>query len=96
MPYDAQVQLAPDGQGKKVDMDQVATQAGDTVYRQRATLVGETGNILQDLLREARTQTRILRAILATLQMANTGFGTTVPNVSCETDFDAEQGPNNE
>jgi len=74
MPIDSYVQVATDGAGKKVDMDQVATAGGDTIYRQRATLVGETGDILQSILDEQITQTRLLHAIFKVLISSNAEY----------------------
>ena len=71
MPIDSYVQLSPDGSGKQVDMDQVSTAAGASLYRQRAVLVGETGDVLQQLLEETRKQTNILIAIYRVLATAN-------------------------
>ncbi len=65
---DAQLQVAPDGAGKMVDMDLTATAAGSAIYRQRAVLVGDTGNALCELLANSRAQLAVLRAILETLQ----------------------------
>ena len=64
---DAYIQVAPDGGGKLVDMDQVSTLAGATIYRQRAVLVGESGNALEELLTISRAQLAVSRAILANL-----------------------------
>jgi hypothetical protein len=74
MPIDSYVQIAPDSTGKKVDMDQVASAAGDTIYQQRATLVGETGNILQALLEQQHIQTNILAGIFKLLASSNPEF----------------------
>jgi len=96
MPFDAQITVAPDNldpASKLVDMDKVATQAGATVYRQRADLVGESGALLQQLLSVNLRQLYVLRAVLATLQQANKGFGITPPNVASEADFEGELGP---
>ena len=65
---DAQLQVAPDGAGKMVDMDLTSTAAGTAIYRQRAVLVGDTGNVLCELLANSRAQLAVLRAILETLQ----------------------------
>ena len=65
MAQDAFLQVALDGAGKRVDMDQVSTAANATVYRQRAVLVGETGDVLQQLLDVNLHQLACLRAILA-------------------------------
>lgn len=73
MPYDALVQLAVDGAGKSVDMEQVSTAAGATLYRQRAVLVGESGDILQQIFNIQVQQLAILRAILAIHRSNNTG-----------------------
>jgi len=74
MPIDSYVQIAPDSTGKKVDMDQVVSAAGDTIYRQRATLVGETGDILQALLEQQLIQTNILAGIFKVLASSNAEY----------------------
>jgi rRNA processing protein Krr1/Pno1 len=74
MPLDAFTQLAPDSTGKKVDMDQVATAAGDTLYREKAILVGETGDALQLIAEEMQTHTKILTEIYKVLISSNPEF----------------------
>lgn len=67
MATDAYVQVAVDGAGKQVDMSTVRTVAGDTIYRQRAELVGEPAAALLALGDKLDLQTALLRAILFTL-----------------------------
>lgn len=74
MPYDGFTQVAPDSTGKKIDMDVVSTTAGTTLYREKAILVGETGDTLQALLTEQVEQTRILMAILQVLISSSPEF----------------------
>lgn len=74
MPGDASIKVAPDSSdqyGKQVDMEAVATQAGTAIYRQRAILVGETGDVLQQVLAEQCVQTRILYSIYQVLVSSN-------------------------
>lgn len=59
--------VAKDADGKSIDMDRVATAAGPTVYRQRAVLVGATGEQLDELIELNRSQLAVLRAILMSL-----------------------------
>lgn len=80
MPGDAYLQVAPDSTGKLVDMELVSTAAGQVLYRQRAILVGESGNALDELLALASAQLAVLRAILATMQQ-------TVPGAATEEEF---------
>jgi hypothetical protein len=87
MPYDDLVQLAADGTGKKVDMDKVSTAAGDTVYRQRAVMVGETFDLLQQLLLVNVQQLACLRAMLSILQADH-------PSALGELDFTQDLTPN--
>lgn len=77
---DSYVGVAPDGGGKLVDMDQVATAAGPVLYRQKAILVGDTGNALDELLTISRAQLAVSRALLA-------NFLSTVPGGVTEDDF---------
>jgi hypothetical protein len=63
---DSYVQVAPDSTGKLVDMEVVGTAAG-LVYRQRAVMVGDPADALQQLLTLNQQQLAVLRAILATL-----------------------------
>jgi len=65
---DAQLQVAPDGAGKMVDMDLTSTAAGSAIYRQRAVLVGDTGNALCQLVANSNAMLAVMRAILETLQ----------------------------
>lgn len=64
---DSYVQVAADGVGKKVDMTQTATPAGDTIYRQRAELVGDNAVAIQELLDINKSQLAVLRGILFAL-----------------------------
>lgn len=64
---DTYVQVATDGSGKKVDMGLVATSAGDTIYRQRAEIVGDVNAAIQELLDINKTQLAVLRGILFAL-----------------------------
>jgi len=65
---DAQLQVAPDGAGKTIDMELTSTAAGSAIYRQRALLVGDSGTALLELLACNQQQLAVLRAILAVLQ----------------------------
>jgi hypothetical protein len=64
MPIDSYVQVAPDGSGKKIDMALTASAAGDTIYRQRAEIVGVNAEVLGELLELSRKQLACLRGIL--------------------------------
>lgn len=64
---DGYVQVAPDSTGKQIDMGQVATSAGDTLYRQRAEIVGDVGAAILELLDTNKTQLAVLRGILFAL-----------------------------
>jgi hypothetical protein len=68
---DGFVQVAPDGGGKKIDMDLVSSAADPQIYRQKAVLVGDTGAILDELLRVSRLQLKVLRCLLALTQESN-------------------------
>ena len=74
MPLDSYTQVAPDSTGKKIDMDQVATAAGATLYREKAILVGETGDTLQLMLEEMQMHTNILTDIYKVLISSNPEF----------------------
>ena len=95
MPLDSFIKVAPDNaEGNAVDMDLVSTAAGINVRRQRAVLVGETGDLLQSIFLVQTQQLAVLRAILSTLQMSDTGFGPNPPNVANESDFSQALTPN--
>lgn len=64
---DAYVQVATDGAGKQVDMSTVRTLAGDTIYRQRAELVGDPAAAILALGDKLDLHTALLRAILFAL-----------------------------
>lgn len=64
---DSYLQVAADGAGKQVDMTLLRTLAGDTIYRQRAELIGPPADALLELNAEAKIQTALLRAILFVL-----------------------------
>lgn len=64
---DAYVQVAADGAGKQVDMSSVRTLAGDTIYRQRAELIGDPAAAIMALGDKLDLQTAVLRAILFAL-----------------------------
>ncbi len=70
---DALLGVNPDGPGKSIDMDSVATQAGSLLYRQRANLVGQSGDVLDQLLVLSRSQLAVLRAILRNQQITQSG-----------------------
>ena len=74
MPLDSYTQVAPDSTGKKIDMDQVATAAGPVLYREKAILVGETGDTLQLMLEEMQMHTNILTDIYKVLISSNPEF----------------------
>lgn len=67
MSIDAYVQVATDGSGKQIDMDQVSTAAGATLYRQRAVMVGIPAQVLDEMLELQRRQLACMRALLSTL-----------------------------
>jgi hypothetical protein len=74
MPYDSFIKVAPDNaEGNAVDMDLVATAAGVNVRRQRAVLVGETGDQFQALLLIQMQQLQVLRAMLTILRADHPG-----------------------
>ena len=66
---DSFVQVQPDGPGKQLDTEQVGTLAGSTIYTQRARLVGDSQDIIQQLLSINLAQLAALRAINANLKL---------------------------
>lgn len=67
MAIDTYVQVAPDSTGKQVDMEQVATTAGATLYRQRAVLMGDTPELLWQISKTLSELLAVNRAQLAIL-----------------------------
>lgn len=67
MTTDSYVQVAADGVGKKVDMTLVQTNAGDTIYRQRAELIGDSVGLLQSIDDKLMVTNALLRGILFVL-----------------------------
>lgn len=65
---DAKIIVAPDSTGKSVDMELVQTGAGTSIYQQRARLVGDSQDFLQQLYLLNLQQLAVMRAMLATLQ----------------------------
>lgn len=67
MPTDAYVQVAPDSTGKQVDMSQVSTAAGATIYRQRAEITGDVADAILAMNATMKLQLAVLRGILFAL-----------------------------
>ena len=85
---DTFVQVAQDGTGKKVDMELVQTSSGTPIYSQRARLVGDSQDFLQQLYLANLQHTAILRAILATLQGIKTTLQTPATDFPSPTEDD--------
>lgn len=71
---DAFVQVALDGSGKKMETALVRQQSADAttgapteVHRQRAEIVGQAGDALDQLLAMNKMQVQLLQAILSNL-----------------------------
>jgi hypothetical protein len=64
---DSYVQVAPDSTGKKVDMSQVATSAGDVILRQRAELVGDPAAAILEMNETLKKVLAVQRGILFAL-----------------------------
>lgn len=64
MTQDAYVQVATDGSGKKVGMEQAADVFGNTIYLQRALLVGDPADAIAQILETDRQILTCLRALL--------------------------------
>jgi hypothetical protein len=75
MPFDGYTQVAPDSTGKKIDMDVVTTAAGATLYREKAILVGETGDVLQQILECNLQQLVLLRTLVEMVMADHPGVG---------------------
>lgn len=67
MAIDSYVQVATDGSGKKIDMAQVVTAAGDPVYRQRAEITGDVADAILAMNATMRLQLAVMRGILFAL-----------------------------
>lgn len=67
MSNDAYVQVATDGSGKKVSMEQGVDANGNTVYFQRAVIVGDVNDSLAQLVAVNKLQLAATRAMLALL-----------------------------
>ena len=65
---DSFVQLLPDSTGKQVDMETVSTNVAALLYQQRAKLVGDSADVLFNILQTNQKVLACLRAILANLQ----------------------------
>lgn len=65
------VQVAVDGAGKKVQMLVTTDGEGNTVYQQCAVLLGDTPDLLYQLVAHAKAQLAVSRAILATLSASS-------------------------
>jgi hypothetical protein len=88
VPIDSFIKVAPDNaEGNAVDMDLVSTAAGANVRRQRAVLVGETGDALQAIMLIQMQQLQVLRAMLAILRADH-------PGSLGEEDFSQDLTPN--
>ena len=87
MAQDAYVQVAVDSTGKKVAMDQGVDAAGNTVYFQKALLVGDPADALALLAEVNLQQLAVLRAILRVLTEASNA------RVQ-EEDFSSQRGAN--
>ena len=75
MTTDAYVQVAADGAGKKISMEQSIDAAGNTVYIQRALLVGDPADALSTLVAINLSQLALLRVIARTLsEMTNSSI----------------------
>lgn len=72
MANDSFVQVAPDSSGKQVDMESLTTGAGAPLYRQRAVLVGDSADVLFQILSVQQRQLAVLRALLAHFNMNDT------------------------
>lgn len=68
---DSYVQVAVDGNGKKVDMDLVSTEAGPSIYRQKAVLAGITAVLLNKIVEQNMMMLALQRATLAVLNSMN-------------------------
>jgi hypothetical protein len=67
MANDAFVQVAVDGAGKKIAMDQGTDAFGNTVLLQKALLVGDPADAMAQMMELQRQQLATLRAILRVL-----------------------------
>ena len=67
MAVDAYIGVAVDGAGKKVAMDQTVDAQGNTVYLQKALLIGDPADALNQIMLMNQQQLAVLRAILAVL-----------------------------
>lgn len=63
MTTDAYVQVASDGSGKKISMDQATDAGSNVVYLQRALLVGDPADALASLVTISLQQLSLLRVI---------------------------------
>ena len=67
MSLDSYIQVAVDSTGKKVAMDQGLDAAGNTIYFQKALLIGDPADAIAQNLQIQIQQLAVLRAILAVL-----------------------------
>lgn len=81
------VQVAADGAGKKVAMDQQTDSNANTVYLQKALMVGAPADAVDQLLDLNRQQLAVLRAILRVLTDSGNSRVT-------EEDFSSQTGVN--
>lgn len=87
MSQEAYVQLASDGSGKKVGMEQGVDAAGNVIYFQKALLIGDPADALAQLVEMNQQQLAVLRAILKVL--------TETSNARVqEEDFSSQRGAN--
>jgi hypothetical protein len=64
MTTDTYTQVAPDNvSGKKISMEQIVDGLGNTALVERANIVGDSGEAIQQLLAMNRAQLMVLRAI---------------------------------
>lgn len=81
------VQVAVDGAGKKVGMQQSVDSAGNQIYLQKALLIGDPADVLSQLLDTERQILACLRALVR-IQADITNSRTT------EEDFSSPRGAN--
>lgn len=89
MAQDAYVQVAADGVGKKVGMEQATDAFGNVIYLQKALLVGDPADVLNQILLCDRQILACLRALLRV--MADTSNSRTQ-----EEDYSQAIGANND
>lgn len=87
MANDSYLQVAPDSTGKKVAMELATDAANNSVYLQRALLVGDPADNLALLFELGQQQLAVLRAILKVLVESGNSRVT-------EEDFSSQRGAN--